>query len=158
MEINKKIIGAFSFLAMVFFLFIFIAKNCEANNNQIEDSYFNEFSLRTKGKICNVVKGEGTLKYFITVKIESTNMTEYFIKSPLGVYFAVQSEEHLVFIDSFKGYEIGQEVCIGCNNNIIEVKTDDGRTILVKSPRQAKLYNVSQPNKEIIEILNRGCD
>ena len=157
MEINKKTMGAFSILVIVFFLFILLAKNCEKNSSQIEDSYFKEFSLRTKGKICHIVKGEGTLNFFVTVKVESTNMSEYFIKSPLGVYFAVQSGEYLVFIDNFKGYGIGQEICIGCNKNIIEVKSDDGRTILTKSPKQAKLFNISQPNKEIIEILNKGC-
>ncbi|WP_452218597.1 hypothetical protein [Lacinutrix undariae] len=157
METKNKILIGLLFLMIPIFA-IFMIRSCDNKLDDSEDEFFKNFELETIGEICSIEKGEGSLKFFVTVQIESSNFNEHKKKSPSGVYFAVQSDKYLVFLDHYRNYEMGDKVCIGCGDNIIELKNKYGELKFSKSRKKAMLFDVSRPNKEILERLKQGCD
>ena len=125
---------------------------------QKENEFFNEFPLTTYGTICNVKKKDAPQRFFVTVKVDSSNFEVYKQKSPsFEAYFAVQAENTLVFIDHYDHYNPGDKICIGCGNNSITLMHQDGMLKFAKKRSETMLFNISSPNKELLKQLELGC-
>ncbi|TXK78583.1 hypothetical protein [Mesonia sp. K4-1] len=157
MNFRNRFLSIISFVIILFILFLAINR-CNNKSDQIQENFFRKFPLKSYGTICRVKKGKGSLKYFVTVKVDSSNLKNYKKKSPLGVYFAVQNSNYLVFVDHYGNYEVNDKICIGCGDNIIKLNSNTGNLKFEKLRKNAMLFNVSQPNKKIIKLLEAGCN
>ena len=154
---KKRLIFIISFFSF-FVISALVFRQCNSDLDKQQSEFFNEFPLTTYGTICKVKKGEGSLKFFVTVKVDSSNFEVYKQKSPFAVYFAVQSKEYLVFLDSYDEYSPGDKICIGCGDNSITLMNNDGSLKFTKKRSDTRLYNISSPNKEMIDQLELGCN